>query len=192
MSYCCSVVGVLDDPTLEFQSSCFSFHTGSEPEFSQLIVEEDGNVEGEGWDGEVREWNLSGTKGNVKWWHVQQDGDEGSFEEKTEVSELVDHELLGEGQVSGLADHKISPLDAHNGYEVTRLSVFESLNRVANWPVVGKVRESVEVWETCFLRWIPSALCPLVWFSNGTIGVVSILIRVEKSDINFTVVGVVP
>lgn len=117
---------------------------------------------------------MSGTEGNIEWWHVQQDGDEGSFEEKTEVSEFVDHELLGKGQVSGLADHKISPLDAHNRYKVTGLSVFKSFSGVADWPVVSEVRESVEIWEACFLTWIPSALSPCCWLSNGSIRMVSV------------------
>ena len=109
-----SVVGVLDDPALELQSTLISDHTGSEPELSQLVVEEDGDVEGEGWHGEVSEWNLSGSEGDVQEWNVQEDGDEGSLEEDSEVTHGVDHELLGEGKVSGLANHKVSPLDAHN------------------------------------------------------------------------------
>lgn len=156
----------MNDPTLELQSSCFSFHAGSEPEFSQLIVEEDGNVEREGWNSEVREWDLSGTEGNVEWWDIQQEGDECGFEEKSEVSEFVDHKLLGEGKVSGLADHQIGPLDAHNGDKVTGLSVFKSLGGVADWVVVGNVRESVEIWEAFFFSWVPSAVSPGNWLSD--------------------------
>jgi len=66
----------------------------------------------------MSEWNLSSTKSNVQEWNVQEDGDEGSFEEKTEVTETVDHTLLGDGEVSSLADHEISPLDTNDGYEI--------------------------------------------------------------------------
>jgi len=41
------------------------------------------------------ESNHSGTKSLVKWWNVTEDGDEGGFEEETEVTEVVDHALLG-------------------------------------------------------------------------------------------------
>lgn len=66
----------------------------------------------------MREGNLSGTKSNIEEWNVEEDSDEGSFEEKSEVTEVVDHELLGEGKVSSLANHKISPLYANNRYEI--------------------------------------------------------------------------
>ena len=49
---------------------------------------------------------------------VQEDGDKGSFEEETKVAEVVDHTLLRDGEVSGLADHEISPLDANDGDEI--------------------------------------------------------------------------
>jgi hypothetical protein len=42
----------------------------------------------------VWEGNHSGTKSNVEWWNVQEDGDKGGFEEETEVTEVVDHALL--------------------------------------------------------------------------------------------------
>ena len=121
----CSIVGVLDDPTGQLELPVCSGHTVSKPDLTELIIEEDSNEEGEGWDGEVGEWNWSGTKGNVQEWNVQEDGDEGGFEEESEVTEVVDHTLLGEGEVSGLADHEISPLDADDRDEVTGLGHLE-------------------------------------------------------------------
>ena len=106
----------------------FSDHAGSKPDLSQLIVEEDSHEERERWNGEVHEWNLSGSESNVEEWHVQENGDEGGLGEEAEVTELVDHTLLSEGQVSGLADHQVSPLHAHDRYQVARLSVFQSLS----------------------------------------------------------------
>jgi len=115
----------LNNPTGKLELTVFSGHTISKPDLTELIIEEDGNEEGEGWDGEVGEWNWSGTEGNVQEWNVQEDGDEGSLEEESEVTEVVDHTLLGEGEVSGLADHEISPLDADDRYEVTGLGHLE-------------------------------------------------------------------
>ena len=114
-----SIVGVLDNPTGKLELTVLSCHTISKPNLTELIIEEDSNEEGEGWDGEVGEWNWSGTKGDVQEWNVQKDGDEGGLEEESEVTEVVDHELLGEGKVSSLANHKISPLDAHNRDEIS-------------------------------------------------------------------------
>ena len=113
----------------------------------------------------MSEWNLSGSESNVEEWNVEEDGDEGSLEEEAEVTELVDHKLLGEGKVSGLADHEISPLDAHNRDEVARLSVFQGLGGVADWPSFGDVRVLVEFWETLSIDW-PSAVGPGFWLPD--------------------------
>ena len=177
-----SIVGVLDNPTLKSELAVDSLHTISEPNLSKFVVEEDGNIEGEGWDSEVGEWDLSGTEGGVEEWDVEEDGDEGSLGEETEVSEHVDHTLLGEGKVSGLADHEIGPLDANDGDEVAGLSVFEGLGGVADWPSVGDVIELVEVGEGLVVE-APSAAGPGGWVSvHG----------VPESDINFTVLCLVP
>jgi len=88
---------------------------------------------------------LSGTKSNVQEWNIEEDGDESSLEEESEVTKVVDHELLGKGEVSGLADHKIGPLDAHNRDEISGLSILKSFDGVANWPVFGVVRVLVEI-----------------------------------------------
>jgi len=123
----------LNDPTLKLELTTFSCHTISKPDLSKLVVEENGNEEGERWDGEVREWDLSGSEGNVKEWDIKEDGNKGGLREESEVTETVAHTLLSEGEVSSLADHQISPLDANDRYEVTRLSEFKSFSGVADW-----------------------------------------------------------
>jgi len=89
-----SVISILDNPTFEPQPTINPNHTISEPNLSEFIVEEDCGEEGEGWNCKVWEGNHSGTKSNVEWWNVQEDGDEGGFEEETEVTKVVDHALL--------------------------------------------------------------------------------------------------
>ena len=84
----------MDNPTLELEFTVFSFHSVSEPDLSEFIIEEDGDEEGHGWDSEVREWNLSSTKGNVEEWDVKEDSNEGSLGEKSKVTERVGHTLL--------------------------------------------------------------------------------------------------
>ena len=123
----------MDNPSLELEFSIFSFHTVSEPDLSKFIIEEDGDEEGHGWDSEVREWNLSCTEGNVEEWDVKEDSNESSLGEKSKVTERVGHTLLSEGEISGLADHQISPLDANDRDEVTGLSELKSFGGVANW-----------------------------------------------------------
>merc|ERR1719498_890594 len=172
-----SVVGVLDNPSLKSELSIDSLHSVSEPDLSQLVVEEDAGIEGEGWSDEVWEWNLSGSEGNVQLWGVAEDGNKSGLEEESEVSEVVDHALLGEGEVSGLADHQVSPLDADDGAEITGLSELEGLSGVADWPVVAGVGVSVEVWIVVVI-WIPSALGVVGWVSE---------VGVEESNINLGV-----
>jgi len=127
----------------------------------------------------VRNGNLSGTKRHVKERNVTEDGDEGSLEEKTEVGSVVDHTLLGDGEVSGLADHEIGPLDAHNGDEVGSLSVSQSLGSVADLDT-RDVRVSVESGVTITLH--PSAL------REVSLGAAS----VEESEINSVHVDGIP
>lgn len=76
---------------------------------------------------------MSGTEGNVEEWDVKEDGNEGGLREESEVTEAVVHTLLSEGEVSGLADHQVSPLDTYDRDEVTRLSEFKGFSGVANW-----------------------------------------------------------
>lgn len=113
------------------------------------------------------EGNLSCTKSNVKEWNIEEDGNESSLEEKSEVTEVVDHELLGEGKVSSLANHKISPLDTHNRDKISGLSILKSFDGVANRPVFGVVRVFIEVGVIGVLfKWAPSALSPSIGVSN--------------------------
>jgi hypothetical protein len=131
------------------------------------------------------ESNHSGTESLVKWGNVTEDSNEGGFEEETEVTEVVDHALLGKGKVSSLADHQISPLDAHDRYEIAGLSAFKGLGRVANIPVLGGHSVHVEVWCS-FCRWgsgVPSACSPSVSAS---------VVCIVKSDIYSSVLGLVP
>jgi len=163
-----SIVGVLDNPTGKLELTVLSCHTISKPNLTELIIEEDSNEEGEGWDGEVGEWNWSGTKGDVQEWNVQEDGDEGGLEEESEVTEVVDHTLLGEGEVSGLADHEISPLDADDRYEVTGLGHLEGFGGIADWSILGDVGVHEEAWNGGVLDsdWWVSALSPGGWGSD--------------------------
>jgi len=92
------------------------------------------------------EWDLSGLETVVHEWDIQENGNESGLGEESEVTEGVVHTLLRQGEVSGLADHEISPLDANDGYEVTRLSVLKSLSGVADWVGVVTVGELVETW----------------------------------------------
>lgn len=127
------------------------------------------------------EWDLSGSEGNIEEWNVEEDGDESGLEEKSEVSEVVDHTLLGEGKVSGLADHEISPLYAHDGYEISGLSEFKSLSGVANWMPSSDVGSGVELWVIHGI--IVSAGGPGFRFSPDGI---------EESNINKTVLILIP
>jgi hypothetical protein len=128
----------------------------------------------------VGEWNLSRTEGVVQEWHVAEDGDQSSLEEETEVSESVVHALLGKGQVSGLADHEISPLHADDGDEVTGLSELEGLSGVANGPA-GDAGVLIEAGRVT-AEW-PSARSP---------GIGRSVLGVEESDIDLSVLCFVP
>ena len=73
----------------------------------------------------MRECNHTGSKWSVDEWQVAEGGNEGSLEEESKVGSVVDHALLGDGQVPGLANEEVGPLDAHNGDQVTGLSIEE-------------------------------------------------------------------
>jgi hypothetical protein len=104
----------------------------------------------------VRERNLSCGQSDVQERNIQENHTEDSFEAHTKVTEAVDHALLSEGEVSSLADHQISPLDANNGDQVTGLSELKSFSGVADRPVRDD-GVSVEPWEVIIIR-LPSAL----------------------------------
>lgn len=65
------------------------------------------------------EWNLSGSESQVENWNVKENGDKGGLEEDSEVTHGVNQTLLRDGEVSGLADHQVSPLDSDDGDEVS-------------------------------------------------------------------------
>lgn len=62
----------------------------------------------------MREGDLSGTEHNVQIGDVAQDTTESSLKEQGEVSVVVDHTLLRDRESTGLANHKIGPLHAHD------------------------------------------------------------------------------
>ena len=92
------------------------------------------------------EWDLSGSESNVQWGEVAEDTDEDSLKAETEVSEHVNHTLLGKGQVSSLANHQVGPLDANDRAEVSGLGELEGFGRVADWPIIRDIGKSVEAW----------------------------------------------
>jgi len=133
----------------------------------------------------VDEWDLSGSEGDVKERNVEEDSDKEGLGEESEVTEGVNHTLLSEGQVSGLADHQISPLDANDRHEIAGLSVFQSLSGVANWSF-GDVGELVELWKIGIGR-VESASGPV---SRESLGFLSV--GVEESNIHLSRSGGVP
>lgn len=172
----------MDNPTLKLELSCFSNHTVSKIDLSKLVVEEDGNVVGETWASEMWEWDCSGSKSGVHEWNVKEESNKSGLEEDSEVTERVDHTLLGKREVSGLADHQISPLDAHDGYEIAGLSELEGLGGVANWVPFGSLGLSVEPWKG-LVSWVVSALNPSSWIS---------VLSIEHSNINLSVLLFIP
>jgi hypothetical protein len=152
----------------------------------------------------VGERNLSGGQGHVQERNIAEDGNENGLEAKSKVTEAVDHTLLGKGEISSLADHQVSPLDANNRDQVASLSVFEGLGRVANRPSVGLARESVESGEGV-VSWAPSAVSIGLRASvrtsttscEGRLNIFDIIfgigsVRVVETDINFCVHASIP
>jgi len=101
------------------------------------------------------ECNHTGSKWLVDEWHVAEASDEGSLEEESEVRVHVDHSLLGDGEVSGLANEEIRPLHTDNGNEISSLGIEESLKRVTD-EVSGDMGVDEELWNV--ISWSPSAL----------------------------------
>lgn len=61
-----SIVSILDNPTIQFELAvCRPNHTVTKPDLSELIIEEDSNIEGEAWHSEVGEWNLSSSECSI-------------------------------------------------------------------------------------------------------------------------------
>jgi len=92
--------------------------------------------------------------------------------------------LLSEGEVSSLADHQISPLDAHDGDKVARLSIFQSLSSVADW-LVSDVGEFVELWKIFVVR-IISANGKVFRLSDVRLTLRSLSVAVEESNIKLS------
>lgn len=80
----------------------------------------------------MRECNHTSSEWSVDEWQVAKESNKGGLEEESEVGSVVDHTLLGDGEVSGLANEEIGPLHADNGDKVSSLGVEESLKGVAN------------------------------------------------------------
>jgi len=133
----------------------------------------------------VDEWDLSSSESDVEERNVKEDSDEEGLGEKSEVTEGVNHTLLSEGEVSGLADHQISPLHANDRYEIAGLSVFQSLGGVADW-FICDMGVPVELWKI-FIKRVESANGPVGWGS-----LVNSSVSVEKSDIHLSRSGGVP
>jgi len=128
-----SIVSVSDNPTDVGCSSTLGLSdTSAEEDLPELVVGHDDAEEGEARNSEMGEGNLSGSERELESGAVAQDGDEGGLEEQGDVGVVVDHTLLGDRESTGLADHKISPLDAHNRDEVASLSVSQSFGGVAD------------------------------------------------------------
>jgi hypothetical protein len=138
----------------------------------------------------VDEWDLSGSEGDVEEWNVKEDGNEEGLREESEVSEGVNHTLLSEGEVSSLADHQISPLDANDGDEVAGLSIFQSLSGVADW-FVSDVGEFVKLWKISIVR-VESANGPVIRGSNVFNTFWSLSVTVEESNIELSRFSSIP
>jgi hypothetical protein len=78
------------------------------------------------------EGDGAGTKDKVEEGDVREDGNESGLEEETEDHVAIDHTLLGDGKVTGLADEQVAPLHAHNRDEIATLSVAESFSGVTD------------------------------------------------------------
>ena len=62
----------------------------------------------------MRECNHTGSKWSIDEWQVAEASNERSLEEEGEVGSVVDHTLLRDGEVSGLANEEIGPLHTDN------------------------------------------------------------------------------
>ena len=91
----------------------------TEEDLTSLVVEEDLYEEGEGWESEVREGDLTSTKTTVErepWeGEVAEENAKEGLEAKSLVCVHVIHTLLADGLLSVLADKEIGPLHDNNG-----------------------------------------------------------------------------
>lgn len=63
----------------------------------------------------MRRRNLSCSKVQIKDRSVAEDCNKYCLEAQTEVTDVVNHTLLSKGEVSSLANNKVSPLDTDDG-----------------------------------------------------------------------------
>ena len=61
------------------------------------------------------EGDAAGSEKEIAVVEVAEESDKGSLKEESKVGVVVQHSLLRDGQVTGLANHEIRPLYAHNG-----------------------------------------------------------------------------
>lgn len=129
-----SIVGVSDNPAVIGGAATARFgHSSAQEDLAEFIVGHDDGEEGETGDSEVRECDLSCSKGFVEsCGSVAQNSDEDGLEDETSVGVEVDHSLLRDGKSTGLADHKIRPLYAHNRNEISTLGVSQSFGAIAD------------------------------------------------------------
>ena len=95
----------------------------SEQKLSGLIVAEDEDGEGDGWDPPVEVERVH-PQALVHARAVGEEGSQAGLEEETEVEEMILHSLLEDRVFPCFADDEVSPLHNHNGGEescVTRI-----------------------------------------------------------------------
>lgn len=80
----------------------------------------------------MREGNHTSSEHEVQNPEVTEQCNESGLEEQCEVRVVVKHTLLRDGQVTGLANHEIGPLYAHDGNKITGLGILESFSSVAD------------------------------------------------------------
>lgn len=80
----------------------------------------------------MRQGNSTGTQHQVEERNVWKDSDKGGLEEEAKDHVAINHTLLRDGEVTGLADKQVGPLHNNNRDKVTTLSVTESFGSVAD------------------------------------------------------------
>jgi hypothetical protein len=80
----------------------------------------------------VRQGKESGLENDIQEGSVDDQQNESSLGEETEVTPHISETLLGHRQSTGLGSQSISPLQAHDGNEISRVRVLKSLSGVAD------------------------------------------------------------
>ena len=100
----------------------------SEQKLSCLIIAEDEDGEGDGWDPPVEVERVH-PQALVHPRSVGEEGGQAGLEEETKVEEMILHSLLEDRVSSGLTDDKICPLDDNNRHEESSMaSVLQDLS----------------------------------------------------------------